>query len=227
MDFFRLYRDTSSNFSNEEKWKELWWSYKLSLKIKFLIGAITVFVVYFKISDFSALEDNNPFFDGDNNSFAYNLALLYVAATIEEVIFRLHIDFKRNHILVSLLASFLFLFFFFKFNFMWIWVMGNLLILYLSSFYKSYRLSQKSQFLGIYILLNSFIFALAHIEDFSIINKNNCIVFILVLLIRMFDGILFCRIRLKNHGLEWSVLLHILVNSLPFLISFSRTFMNK
>ncbi len=225
MDFFRLYRDTSSNFSNEEKWKELWWSYKLSLKVKFLIAAITSVVVYFKISDFSALEDNNPFFDGDNNSFVYNLALLYVAATIEEVIFRLHIDFKRNHILVSLLASLLILFY--QFDFMWIWVMGNLLILYLSSFYKSYCLSQKSQFLGIYIVVNSFIFALAHTEDFSIINKNNCIVFILVLLNRMFDGILFCRIRLKNHGLEWSVLLHILINSLPFLISFSRVFMKK
>lgn len=227
MDFFRLHRDTGWNFSNQDKWKELWWSYKLSLKVNFLIALIIGVAIYLKISDFSSLENNNTFFDGENNSFVYNLADLCVAAIIEEVIFRLHIDFKRNHILVSLLASLLFIFFFFKFNFIWILVIGNLLILYLSSFYKSYSLSQKSQFLGIYILVNSFIFALAHTEDFSSINKNNCIVFILVLLNRMFDGILFCRIRLKNHGLEWSVLLHILVNSLPFLISLSRTFIKK
>lgn len=224
MNFIRRLSNIDSNLSNEEKWRELWWSFKLSIKIDLLLALFLALVVFFKINERSALDSNNPFFDGDNNSFGYNFALLIIAASIEEIIFRLHIDFKRSHILISLLAAFFLLFL--KVDFVWLLVIGNLLILDITSYHKSFELSQNSQFLNIYILVNSFIFTLAHTDDFSNINKTNCIVFILLLLNRMISGILLSRIRLKNGGLEWSIGLHVMLNSIPFIIAFIRTIKN-
>lgn len=218
MNLFNVNGTIGSNLSIEEKWREFWSSFKISIKIQLLISSLIVFAVYFKLSDLNAL-DNKAFFYGDiNKGFVYDLIFLIVAASIEEVVFRLHIDFQRKHILVSLLASVFFLFL--KIDFLWFLVIGNLLVIYISSFFKSLYESQRGWFLNIYIIVTSFIFAIAHTHDFSIINKYNFVVFVLILLIRMINGILLCRIRLKNNGLEWSIGLHILLNFIPFIIAF-------
>jgi hypothetical protein len=220
MDFLKLI-NTSSNSSNEEKWNDLWQSFKLSIKIEILIATFIAIAIYFNKDALNVLDDRAFFNSQNNNSFLYNLLFLFINAIIEELIFRLHIDFKRKHILVSLFISLFFLLH--NLFIIQLLVIGNLLILFISSFFKSSYFENNRHFLSIYILVNSLIFAIAHTQNFSIINKNNFIVFILVLLIRMMNGVLLCRIRLRNRGLEWSIGLHIMLNFIPFFFAFIGT----
>lgn len=216
-EFFKFDSLDNPHSLQEDKWKELWYSFKFGFKVEIVTAFIIVLLVYFFAQELEIFGEKVFFNEANERDILYNIFLLVSGAIVEELMFRLHLDFKIQNILISILVAGLFLFH--KFDFIQFLFIGVLLILFIYIL-KSGNVQRISQISKVYIILNSMIFALSHVPNFSILTFVNFPVLFLGLSIKFFIGLLLCRIRLLNNGIEWSIYLHLMFNLLPFISSF-------
>lgn len=209
------------NSSSEEKWRELWKCFKLGVIIELILAfLITLLVLYCNI-DFSITSKKVFFIGLHKNDLLYNIFLLVAGPLFEELAFRLNIDLRRKHIVVSTLV--ILLFYLHKPFVIELYFLGYLLLLLIILNLKKLSPQQKELLLIVNIIFNSLFFATAHITELSQIHLGNFSVFFLSFLMNLIVGLLLCRIRINNQGLQWSILLHLVFNLLPFTLSFLKS----
>jgi hypothetical protein len=191
--------------------------YLLSFVSHFISNLIQEFFFNRNINDLLLNQQNK---DQLKDSFLFNIFyILLLGPLIEETVFRLPLDLKKRHLLISALV----ICFFFvgeKYKFLslyslqtWIKIISILTVLIIFRFIKREKIeAYKGKYQGVCFYLMALSFGLLHITNFYFILPENVKFFsFLFVLPQVFLGIFIGFVRLKN-GFLWGLLMHSIFN---------------
>lgn len=154
------------------------------------------------------------------------ISIILIAPIVEELIFRLHLIFKKKYfilsllILVSILISEIIKDKFSNLNiFFYLSYISYLLVIYFIR--KNKKFVDALYYEKFNILINCLFFALFHITNYKAINFDNIYIYIINVIPMFIFGFYFSKIRLKLN-IYWAIFAHMISNSIPFIFFILR-----
>lgn len=197
--------------------------YLFSFLSHFLSNLIQEFFFNLNVNELLLKQQNK---DAFKDSIFFNVFyLLVLGPLIEELIFRLPLNFKKRSLFLSIL---LICFFFIGANYKilsiyniqtWIKITSILLVLFIFKYIRQEKIDEfKLKFEGFVFYLFAISFGLLHITNFYHILPEKIKLFsFLFVLPQIFLGIFIGYVRLKN-GFGWGLIMHLIFNLPTILI---------
>jgi len=200
---------------DRDKKSTIIFKYFVYIFILFFINTTISFIIH------KVFNTQRPY-GGNLNKKTFLKSVIFIPI-IEEFVFRAIQKRKKQSIIlfISGILSFFLLLYSKKINiYLHIILFLFFLIFWFIYFFKFHKkkINPYTKKQSIYIIyLSSIIFGLMHINTFKTINLQIIFPLILVTLPKVFDGFLLSLLRFK-FGLFYSVLFHVLINLIPFMI---------
>lgn len=177
---------------------------------KFLLLKFALAIPFVLILVLAGADELDHKLDDDvfDNPWLFTFFLVCLAPLLEELVFRLHLDLKKSHILWGLGMSLL--------TFRDIWVPFALTFIYLLYLLISVYTKKPPEMKWV-ILISSVWFGILHLANYSDLDYGRYFYLIPFLIgSQVCGGLVLSFIRL-NYGMKWAILIHATFNAILFL----------
>lgn len=164
-------------------------------------------------------------------SYYHLFLLILIGPLLEELLFRAFLNFKKETLFISIFLALIF--FATDVSYYHLPTKQTFIQITLALFVSSviFIFSQKNidklkHYFGFFLYISILVFALVHIKNFFPLKDEIIWIYPILVLPQFFMGFALAFIRVRN-GLIWSIVLHIMINSLPALIMLTSMLSSK